>query len=573
MTGDEREAPMEEGRALMLRETGPAASLSEQFAELFYKLTWRTPLHKMRLTGKLPPRLYAVPDDPLPGDPVRGDAMRLDHFLFRGVKLPFDSSDEDRARLSSDFQNYIHRFAWLRDLSAVTSRAQGTAIAEKLMSDWLDRHGMKVTEPAWRADNCAWRFVNWAAHAPYILSSGDLIYRSRVLNSVARNARHLERAAQRAPEGRYRLVAWAGLVAAALLIPDGKARKVVGEAGLEKAIATAIFPDGGIVSRSPLALAEAIHMMGLLRDAYAKRNEMAPAFLDQALERAVPALTGLAHGDGGLGAWQGAGVFPPDELQALVTASGVRARPVRQARDWGYQRVSAGRSVLLLDAAPPPLARESAVGCASTLALEFSHGVDRIFINCGGAALIGKHVSLTLSTGLRSTAAHSTLCLADSNSTSILPGGKLGRGVEEVELDRREVENATRIEASHDGYQRAFGFVHRRLVMLRSDGMELRGEDMLLPGGPRKKRIGVTPFVLRFHLGDGIDAQATENGAVLRLPGGAMWQFRLTNGQLTVEDSLWVDANGKPHPTVQLAVAGEAEAGGSSTGWLLKHMG
>lgn len=318
----EREATAEDGRALMVRETGAAASLSEQLSELFYKLIWRTPLHKMRLTGKLPPRLFAVPQDPLPGDRPRGDALRMGRFLYRGVQSPFDASDEERAKLPADFQNYIHRFGWLRDLAAVAPRAQGVAIAEKLTADWLDRHGMKVTEPAWRADNCAWRFVNWAAHAPYILSSGDLIYRSRVLNAVARNARHLDRAAQRAPEGRQRLVAWAGIVAAALLIPDGKARKVVGEAGLEKALAGAIFPDGGIVSRSPLALAEAIHMLGLLRDAYAKRQEMVPAFIDHALERALPALTGLAHGDGGLGAWQGAGVFPPGDLQALIAASG-----------------------------------------------------------------------------------------------------------------------------------------------------------------------------------------------------------------------------------------------------------
>ena len=335
----EREAPAQDGRALMVRDAGPAASLSEQVAELFYKLTWRTPLHNMRLTGKLPPRLFAVPDDPLPGDPARGEALRHGRFQFRSLQVPFGKLDEEREKLPPDFQNYIHRFAWLRDLAAVANRAQGTELAEKLMNQWLDTHGMKVTEPAWRADNCAWRFVNWAAYAPYILSSGDLIYRSRVLNSVARNARHLDKAAQRAPEGRQRLVAWAGLVAAALLIPDGKARKVVGEAGLEKAIASAIFPDGGIVSRSPLALAEAVHMLGLLRDAYAKRKEMVPAFIDAALERAVPALTGLAHGDGGLGAWQGAGVFPPDELQALVAGSGVRARPARQARDWGYQRV------------------------------------------------------------------------------------------------------------------------------------------------------------------------------------------------------------------------------------------
>ena len=39
MTGQRRESPAEEGRALMVRESGPAASLSEQLAGLFYKLT------------------------------------------------------------------------------------------------------------------------------------------------------------------------------------------------------------------------------------------------------------------------------------------------------------------------------------------------------------------------------------------------------------------------------------------------------------------------------------------------------------------------------------------------------
>src|SRR5436305_6547269 len=57
-----------------------------------------------------------------------------------------------------------------------------------------------------------------------------------------------------------------------------------------------------------------------------------------------------------------------------------------------------------------------------------------------------------LGEGLRTTAAHSTLVLADSNSTAIHPDGSLGRGVVEVELARTESENGSRIEASHDGY-------------------------------------------------------------------------------------------------------------------------
>jgi len=141
-----------------------------------------------------------------------------------------------------------------------------------------------------------------------------------------------------------------------------------------------------------------------------------------------------------------------------------------------------------LDAAPPPIARMAVAGCASTLAFEFSNGEGRIIANCGGAGLVGATISAALARGLRTTAAHSTLCIEDSNSTSILPDGKLGRGVNEVELFRRDVENATRLEANHDGYARRFGLNHKRLLLLRSDGLELRGEDMLIPDGRKRRR-------------------------------------------------------------------------------------
>jgi len=167
----------------------------------------------------------------------------------------------------------------------------------------------------------------------------------------------------------------------------------------------------------------------------------------------------------------------------------VRTRPLRDARHWGYQRVNAGRAVLQFDAAPPPLARHARDGCASTLAFEFSHGKERLIVNCGGAAFAGGLIPLRLAQGLRATAAHSTLAIDDFNSTAVLINGKLGTGVSEVEVDRRiltgEGAGATRIEASHNGYVGRYGLTHRRILIVRDDGSELRGEDLLVPTGRR----------------------------------------------------------------------------------------
>jgi uncharacterized heparinase superfamily protein len=560
--------------ALIVRQTAMSQSLSERIARAFYHLTWRTPLHNIRLTGKLPLRLLAVPKDELPADIARGKALRMGNFHFQGLEQPLHNIDYARLPLPPAMLDYIHRFDWLRDLAAATNLADGAPLAATVTENWLINNTVKIREPAWRVDNCAWRMLNMAAYCPLILSSSDPIYRSRVLNHFARNARHLDRGTAKAASLYARLSGWAGVTAASLLLPEGKARRVVGEAGLADAIDLCVFEDGGVVSRSPVQLMDLIALLSLLRQCYVACNEAIPAFLQEALSRSVPALLGLTHSDGGLGAWQGSAQVSAAKIAALISASGVRARPTRQALDWGYQRVSAGKAVMLLDAGPPPLAKQSAAGCASTLAFELSHENQRIIVNCGGSSLLGASIPASLARGLRTTAAHSTLCVNDTNSTAILPGGQLGKGVTEVGLERRDLDNATRIEASHDGYAKAFGLAHTRTLILRSDGLELRGEDTLAPHPGSKVKDNVQ-IAIRFHLGKNIELTEGDNkqAVILRLGDGTSWLFVAGGGEVQVDDSIWVDGEGRPHPSQQLVIAATSGKGGLSLGWQFRFLG
>lgn len=572
MSSDQQPDGIEEGKRLMRVGGDKGLSLAERLSERFHKLTWRTPIHTMRLNGRHPLKLIAVPDDPVIGDIQRGRALLKGELSFRGETHPVDTLAFKRGEWGKPFAEYVHSFAWLRDLSTVATRAQGAPVAEKLMARWLDDYAEKVDALAWRTDLWGRRLLYWTAHAPLILSSTDLVYRSSVLNTLARGARHLDRGADKSAPGAQRIASWCGVVAAGLLIPGGDPRRSFGEAGLARALASGLSEDGGSVSRSPAMLLDTIMLLAMLRETYAARREDLPAFAQSALARAVPALLGTMHGDRMLSSWQGGGPATPDAIAAVIEASGIRTRPLRQARDWGYQRLAAGAAVLIVDAAPPPIAKLVEGGCASTLAFEFSDGDARLIVNCGGARAAVAQLPGTFAEGLRTTAAHSTLVVGYSNSTAIHADGTLGRGVAEVELSRQESDVASRIEASHDGYVRRWGFVHRRQLMLTGDGKELRGEDALLPQG-RRRKVGVVPFAVRFHLGEGVQASPTADGlaALLRLPGGALWQFRCRGGALTIEDSLWIDGEGRPVATQQLVVGGEAPAGGANVSWALKR--
>ncbi len=576
---------VEPGRALALADfTPPQVGAGERLVRLAYRLGIPSTMLTSPLGKSAKPRVLATVANPLPGNKVAGMALRAGHFLVLGAKMPIAQVDfAGVARLAPPFERVVHSFGWLADLEAAAPREQVAPVAERILAAWLDANGKPPSRPgkgaAWTVANSGSRLLHWLVHAPLILSGGDKALRARTLTALNGTARWLDRNVTRADDMLGEVAGWCGIVAAGLLLPDGRPRRLYGEAGLIRALGETVGSDGGVLSRSPVAQMEAIALLIKLRACYRAVRLDAPQALETMLALLVPPLLALTHGDGSLGSWQGAWAVDADDIAGLVAASGVRTRPLRDVRQWGYQRVVARKSVLLFDAAPPPMVRHARSGCASTLAFELSHAGHRIIVNCGGSAAAGGLMPVRLEQGLRATAAHSTLVLDDVNSTAVLINGKIGAGVGEVEVDRRTLEGernsaATRLEASHDGYAARYGLIHRRILILRDDGSELRGEDLVLPTGRKGKR-GKVGFAIRFHLGPGIEAGLSEDGqgAGLALPDGSYWQFRSNGGEVSLEESLWTDGQGRPVPIQQLVVQGLVSRGGGNFAWLLKKMG
>jgi uncharacterized heparinase superfamily protein len=521
--------------------------------------------------SRQPLKLVAVPRDHVHGDRQRGDALLAGRLTVGSETLSLKDVDLAAIGARGVVAEQLQGFSWLRDLAAAASREKGARLAEAMVGRWLLAHGTKVDE-AWAPQLWGERILFWTAYAPYILSSADSGYRSALLNTLARGARHLDSNADKAPAGLARITAWCGVVAAGLLVQGGVPRVARGEAGLARALASAQFDDGGLISRSPFEQVLLVDRFGLLRSCYLAAKQTLPEGIEAAAQASLAALHGVTMGDGALSSWQGCNPGEASRLTALIEGCGLRARPLRQARGWGYQRMSALGTIVVLDAAPPPPSKMADLGSASTLAFELSDGSQRLIVNCGGPGPLPSELPGELVQGLRTTAAHSTLVLSDTNSTNILADGSLGKGVEDVTIDRTEDNDASRLEASHDGYVRAFGLVHKRSLMLGNDGKELRGADQLQPRGRKKIRQSAS-YAVRFHLAPGVEPTVTADGmgAILRSKGAPPWNFRCRGGNLATEESLWIDGRGQPRRTTQLVVVGEVSALGGEIGWQFRR--
>ncbi|MGB3754323.1 MAG: heparinase II/III family protein [Parerythrobacter sp.] len=599
---------LEPGRTLAIASfADPAHDPAERLLRLAFAMglsssTLAAPFRRPART-----RLRTTVASPLAGERAAGIALRAGHFLIHGVKAPIAQMNfAPSAPLTPPFERTVHGFTWLRDLKTAAPREQGAPVAQRIAKEWMDANRAAPPRriggggaPVWRVENVGHRLLNWLVHAPLLLTGASAKQGEAQLALMAETARWLDRNVREAVDCMGEVAGWCALVAAGLLLPEGRARRLYAEAGLARALGALIAEDGGVLSRSPVAQMDAIALLVDLCACYDACDTEPPATIGDVLALMVPPLLTLVHADGALGSWQGSPAVRNDRLAALIDASGVRARPLLDVRQWGYQRVSSKGSTLLFDAAPPPLSRHARSGCASTLAFEFCAGGQRLVVNCGGAAVAGGQVPARIEQGLRASAAHSTLVLDDVNSTAVMIAGRLGAGVGEVDMDRRVLETArgkaTRVEASHDGYSGRYGLLHRRILVLRDDGSELRGEDLLLPSGGRGKR-GKIAFAIRFHIGPDIELQLSEDGrgAGMALADGSYWQFRLASdrdnatleaggddavqggesgARLDIEESMWVDGDGRPRPTQQLVIQGLTSRSGGRFSWLFKKMG
>ena len=333
------------------------------------------------------------------------------------------------------------------------------------------------------------RILFWTAYAPYILSSGDSGYRSALLNTLARGARHVDATADKAAAGLDRVTAWCGVVAAGLLVQGGVPRLARGEAGLARALASAQFDDGGLISRSPYEQVQLVDRFGLLRSCYLAAKQIMPEGIEAAAQASLAALHGIMMGDGALSSWQACG---PGEAARSDRAD----RRLRASRPAAAAGAGLGLSTdVRAGHHPRPRRRAAAAAEDRGAGLGLDSGFrtyptdhNGLWSIAAGLDLFRPTLSPELVQALRSTAAHSTLALADTNSTAILADGTLGKGVEDVTIDRSEDNDASRLEASHDGYVRTFGLIHKRSLMLGNDGKELRGADQLIARGRKKIR-------------------------------------------------------------------------------------
>lgn len=523
--------------------------LVKQVKKRIQSVTYGSAVYRHMLDqGPMPERLRLSIVDLWPGDSTKGQAM------VAGQPGLFDL-DHD---VPAEKRRCVLTHEWLRDL-----RALGTDMAKRkaasLIRDWISDQE-DWDEEAWSPEILGARLSNWISFYEFYSPQMPPDFEPQLLASMVRQFRHLMNTAPANETGVANLLIVKGLIYGGLGLLDGEKALGIAFEILNRQLEAEIMPDGGHVSRNPEQHAQILRCLVELRAALCAGQMDVPPDLDLSITRMVPALKFFRHGDGCLSLFHGGRESLSLQLEATLTMSEARGRGLKCLPQTGYERITAGRSLLLIDTDAPPPRPYDRQAHAGLMSFEFSLGKERILTNCGAGVLGDQEWQHAMA----ASAAHNTSIFRDKNACEILPQGGIGnRQPSEVSAQRYEQDGLQVVEMSHDGYMQKNKIMMHRSLGLTANGEELRGRDTITgPAGG--------DFTVRWHIHPKVNVSLAQGGAsaLLRTATGHGWRLRIRGADLALENSVYCGQN-SPRRTFQLRAAGRTCSEPSIVEWTL----
>jgi len=544
------------------------------------------PIHNARLNGPAPDRLYMQPEYPRIPSAQNGKDLIAGKISLAGNHLDCPGEPGNiwaRCPTDSDLFDYLHGFEWLHDIAAriedlhKLSDQQGLREAyhgiDQLIGIWLDRNE-KWSPDVWCPRLVAERLMHLCWQGDLVLKNGDALWRSRVLTSMARQARHLAQTAHKTSDGAEAFMTAMGLCLAGLCLPSCDIALERGQELMRREMRLQLRSDGGHISRNPSLQLEIVIRMQIIAASYIGRNKPLPGHVRLALSRAAAMVQFFRCADGGLSVFNGG--YEDDSKAIISAAKAVQedTHPIGFAQYSQYQRLNAARSLLIADVGSRDHGFNDTYDAGgkhfeSAGSFHFSSGRTRIVGNCGN----GDHLDGEWPKALRQAAAHSGLSFGGcaAGRLGLFTGETFHQRAEEVsgillEVTRPFVsrggqkQNYTHSgrEQPHLNDQAGQIAAHVRRLYLAAGGDDFRGEDRLL-GLPDKF---AELWRLRFHLHPGVKASVARDGqsVILAMANQEGWRFRTNFKGVRLEKSVYCGEGDKPVTVEQIVIGPLDEA-------------
>ncbi|MFT6556404.1 heparinase II/III family protein [Sneathiella sp.] len=505
-------------------------------------------LYQASLRSRTPRKLRSTHVDVLPGRGEKADSLFQGHFEFAGFGTHVSNAEPWFApNMPLHWHQELHRFSWIRDFAANDTDA-AKRHARTLLISWVKNFG-QYTPYVWDKDVLPRRLINWIRQATFLMTSNDGDFNYQFLKTLREQFKHLTRLRRVARDKTDMVEIDLALYLCACAFPDTKDQQKSSLRHLLEDIDLVILADGCHLSRNPRKHLDLLADLVALKHDFMNLQQEVPQGLMGGIDRLAPVVRFFQHGDGSLALFNGATLPEKGDCDHLLAISDAAGRPPHRCPLGGFERLKAGRSLLILETGeggrPKNIPYHAGIG-----SFEFSFGQEKLIVNCGS------HPDSKSAWGkaLMSTAAHSTLSIRDLNAQ--FPAPDDAEQLAELNISTHEEGGSLWLDFDNPGFLQAAKIRHSRKLFLESSGISLRGEDTVSFEGPADK---ITEFEIRFHLHPDLSVSKNMNGnkLLIRTQNGSGWQFLSSLSEMSLEESVYCGQAGELRKSQQIVLNGK----------------
>ena len=504
-------------------------SLKKSFQDRLREKKFKSSNYNVSLGGIQPHRIYESSNIFLIQDLINHDPIILNSVRKFTTNLwKITNLEENKIKK-------LHNFCWLPALNIKTEKELGCLIIDQ----WINNFS-NYNEKYWTLDVVTMRLIYWISSYEIIFKNSDLIFRSKVINNIVKQTKHLFKNISLVNSGVDKIKSLAALILVGNSFEQYEEYTQYGLKNLEDELGSFINKDGFVKSKNPEDLFWALYFLVLIKEWLTLSRKQTPAFINIYINSLGICFKFLRFSNGDLPLFNGANHINTEKFYEFLESRGYEFENMENIF-CGYAKIKSKKIELFIDANNPSTMLHSRNYQAGPLSFELASNGIKFICNSGSGKNLGEELSYLSS----STAAHSTVTINDTSSCIFQKNALIRKYfgnslIEKHNIFKQEFKNDKEFIQciiAHDGYEKRFKILHERQITLFKSKNHIEGIDSLKCKSLENKNL---TFSVRFHIHPDIRITKTMgNDILLSSSEGEGWIFRSPQIPTKIEKNLY----------------------------------
>tara|TARA_B100000029_G_scaffold410404_1_gene412326 strand:- start:1570 stop:3225 length:1656 start_codon:yes stop_codon:yes gene_type:complete len=466
------------------------------------------------------------------------------------------------------FEN-LHGFLWLTKLDRKNSKS----ITKNIIKSWL-KNFFNYEPNTWRMEITAKRIISWVSNTDITLEDSDRLYKERFFLSIIKQSNFLLKNLNDLFYEPAKIICCSAIILSGMLFKENDLNYRIGIRELEK-ICNNYFDESGFPkSRNPEEVFIYIKYLILIREWLKEGQKPIPDFLNDIINKCGNCYAMLSCSNKQFPLFNGATEINHKDYDIFLKT--LKYKFITKHNEFGNLiKIKKKKFEFIIDCGDPPPSNFTKNYQAGCLAFEIISKKQKVICNSG----YGKYLSPKLTSLSRSTAAHSTLYINDTSSCIFQKNESINRvyGNSLIQKHRVISKNYTEdkdfynIIASHNGYEKKFGYIHQRSIKISKKQDKIYGQDKL---EKTKNYSDLLIYSVRFHIYPDTKIVKTKagNSILISLPNGEGWLLQSKTSKFDIEKNIFFGNKNRIINNEAVSISGNISDNVISINWEIERV-